>query len=49
MITNGEKCHYLAVRNLPALFRGPSSNHNGDFYCLNCCNLYSKQKGLKKT
>ena len=31
MITNGEKWHYLAVRSLPALFRGISSNHNGVF------------------
>ena len=36
MITDGKKWHYLAVRSLPASFRGVTSNHHGDFYCLNC-------------
>ena len=36
MITNGEKRHYLAVKILPVLFRGITSIHNEDFYCLNC-------------
>ena len=31
MITNGEKWHYLTVKRLPALLRGVTSNHNGDF------------------
>ena len=34
MIGDGEKWHYLAVKNLPRLFRGILSNHNGDHYCL---------------
>ena len=34
MITDGEKWHYLAVKSLPALFRGITSKHEGDFYCL---------------
>ena len=36
MITDGEKWHYLAVKSLSALLNGITSNHNGDFYCLNC-------------
>ena len=31
-----EKCHYLAVKKLPTLFRGIVSKHHGDFYYLNC-------------
>ena len=31
MITDGEKWHYLAVKSLPELLRGITSNHNGDF------------------
>ena len=34
--------------NLSALFRGITSNHNGDFYCLNCFHLYSRKNKLKK-
>ena len=33
MITDGNKCHYLAVSNLSALLSRKSSNHNGDLYC----------------
>ena len=47
MITNGGKWHYLAIRSLSALFRGIASNHNGNFYCLNCCHSYSTQKRLQ--
>ena len=36
MITDGKKWHYLAVKKLPALLRGTTSKHDGDFYCLNC-------------
>ena len=38
IITQGKKSHYLAVTNLSALLQGMSSNHDGDFYCLNCFN-----------
>ena len=38
MINQGKNCHYLAVANLSALFNRISSNHDGDFYCLNCFN-----------
>ena len=40
MITDGEKWHYLTVKNLPGLLRGITSNHQGDFYCLNCFRSY---------
>ena len=40
MITDGEKWHYLTVKNLPGLLRGITSNHHGDFYCLNCFRSY---------
>ena len=48
MITDGKKWHYLAVKSLSTLFRGKASNHNGDFYCLNCFHSYSTENKLKK-
>ena len=48
MITDGEKWHYLAVKSLPALFKGVTSNHNGDFYCLNCFHAYRTTNKLEK-
>ena len=48
MITDGTKWHYLAVKSLSALLRGITSNHNGDFYCLNCFHSYSTKEKLKK-
>ena len=48
MITNGKKSHYLAVTNLSALLEGNSSNHHGDFYCLNCFNSYISKNKLKE-
>ena len=41
MITDCEKWHYLKVKNLSGLLRGITSNHAGDFYCLNCFCAYS--------
>ena len=41
MITDGEKWHYTAVTRLSGLLRGITSNHNGDFYCLNCFRAYT--------
>ena len=32
MITDGKKWHYLAVKKLSVLFRGVTSNNNGEFY-----------------
>ena len=40
MISDGEKWHYLVVKNLSGLFKGIVSNHYGDFYCLNCFHYY---------
>ena len=39
MITDGEKWHFLTVKNLSG--RGITRNHVGDFYCLNCFCAYS--------
>ena len=39
---------FLAVKSLSALFRGITSNNNGDFYCLNCfCSYRTKNKHKK--
>ena len=40
LITDGRKCHYLAVKSLPSLLRGIKSKHVADFYCLNCLHSY---------
>ena len=44
MIIDGKKWHYLAVKSLSALLRGIASNHNGDFYCLNCFHFHRTEK-----
>ena len=33
--------HYLAVKSISGLLRGITSNHNGDFICLNCFHSYT--------
>ena len=38
--------HYLAVKSISGLLRGITSDHNGDFYCLNCFHLYATEKKL---
>ena len=49
MITNdGENWHYLLIKGISALLRGTASNHNGDFYCLNCLHSYRTKETLKK-
>ena len=48
MITDGKKWHYVAVKSVPALLRGITSNYNGDFYCLNCFHSYSTKNKLKR-
>ena len=43
MISDGQKWHYLVVKNLSRLLRGITSNHKEDFYCLrllSCRNAY---------
>ena len=46
-ITDGEKWHYLAVTKLSALLNEITSNHNGDFYCLNCFHTYRTKNKLE--
>ena len=48
MITDGKKWHYLAVKSLSALFKGITSHHKGDFYCLNCFHSFRTENKLKK-
>ena len=47
MISNGENWHYLTVKNLSRLLRGITSNHDGDFYGLNCFHSYKTKNKLK--
>ena len=49
MITydQNENWHYLAVKSIPRLFREITSNHYGDFYCLNCFHSYRTKKTSK--
>ena len=46
MISNGENWHYLTVKNVSRLLRGITSNHDGDFYCLNCFHSYRTKNKL---
>ena len=46
MISNCKNWHYLAVKNLSGLLRGISSNHNSDYYCLNCFQSYRTENKL---
>ena len=48
MITNGEKWHYLTVKNLPGLLRGITSNHCGDLNCFRSYRTKSKLELHKK-
>ena len=49
MITdNNENWHYLAVKSISRLFRGITSNNNGDFYCLDCLYSFRTDNALKK-
>ena len=47
MISNGEKWHYLTVKNLSGLLRRITSNHKEHFYCLNCFHAYSTKNKLE--
>ena len=47
MITDGRKWHYLVVNNLSRLLRRITSNHNADFYCLNCFHSYRTKNKLE--
>ena len=48
MVIDGKKWHYPKVKSLSALLKGITSNHKGDFYCLNCFDSYRTEKKLKK-
>ena len=47
MISNGENWHYLTVKNSSRLLRGITSNHDGDFHCLNCFHSYRTKNKLE--
>ena len=47
MITNGEKWHYLTVKNLSGLLREITSKHHSDFHCLNCFRSYRTKSKLE--
>ena len=47
MISDGQKWHYLVVKNLSGLLRGITSKHKEDFYCLNCFHSYSTKNKLE--
>ena len=47
MISDGQKCYYLVVKNLSRLLRGITSNHKEDFYCLNCFHSYRTENKLE--
>ena len=47
-ISDCKKWCYLAVKKLSALLREITSNHVGDFYCLNCLHSYRTEDKLKK-
>ena len=40
MISDGQKWHYLVVKNLSGLLREIMCTHKEDFYCLNCFHSY---------
>ena len=47
MISDGQKYHYLVVKNLSRLLRGITFNHKEAFYCLNCFHSYRTENKLK--
>ena len=47
MITDGEKWHYLTLKNLPGLLRRITSTTKEDFYCLNFCHSFRTRNKLE--
>ena len=47
MISNGENWHYLVVKRLSGLLQGITSNHQEDFYCLNCFHSHRTKNKLE--
>ena len=45
MVGNGA---IVLQKSLSGLLRGKTSNHHGDFYCLNCNHSYSTENRLNK-
>ena len=45
---DGKKWYNSPIASLSRLLRGITSNHNGDFDCLNCCHTYRADNKLKK-
>ena len=37
------------LKSFSKLFRGITSNHDGDFYCFNCLHSFRTDNALKKT
>ena len=48
LVFNGKKWCSCPVQSLPKLFRGITSNHNGDFYCLGRLHSFRIKNMLKK-
>ena len=47
MISDGEKWHYLAVKELSALLKEIADKHHGDFYCLNWFHSFATENKLQ--
>ena len=47
MISDGQKWHYLVVKNLSRLLRQITSNYKEDFYCLNRFHSYRTKNKLE--
>ena len=47
MISDGEKWHYLAVKELSALLKEIADKHHGDFYCLNWFHSFATESKLQ--
>ena len=43
MIPNGDKWHYIIIKEFPALLRGITSKYHCDFYCLNCLHSFATE------
>ena len=47
MIPSGERCHYIAVKQVPALLRGIASKHQGYICCSSCLHSFRTENKLK--
>ena len=48
IIIDGKNQQYLAMKKLSALLREITSNHEEDFYCLNCFHSYTSKNKPEK-